>query len=201
MEGSYISLVDPRIEALHKKYIYLKHTMLEFDCIFSYEKDIEPLGELLPDFFKDLAKLYWEYIILNIAKLLDPYQQGQFTNLSLYALPEVLIKYNNESGATKVKEEIDNLKSNFGSEMNLRKKYLAHFDLGFAIGTEQFDTSTRFDEVVGFLDEILRLINESLRLINIGSYDGVVFYRDDYKGAKEFMEILKKEKFRRDSQK
>ena len=202
IKGS-VHLVDPRIEALGTKYKDLKHTMLEFDCIFSYDKEIEPLGELLPDFFKDLAKLYWEYVILNIAKLLDPYQQGggQFNNLSLYVLPEVLLDNDNKLEATKVKEEIDNLKSKFGSELKLRSKYLAHFDLGFAIGNEKFDTSTHFDEVMEFLDKMLELINKSLKLIGNVLFKGVVSYHDDYKGAKELMEILKKEKLRRDEQK
>lgn len=186
-------IIDTRIQKLLNTWFYLKTNVSEFEILFSDDKNIADLrGSLLPDFFENLQVLYWEHFLITIARLLDPHEQGNNVNLSLFTLVEILKKRENNQWKC-LNEKLIKLKEDNKDIINYRKKYLAHFDLKFATGEKPLNTSTHINEVHSFLDSMLEMLNLTLKYI--GEEPIVIggIYLARYIGAKEFMKILERE--------
>ena len=192
--------MDIRIKKLVDLYVHFKVRTFEFDRLFSDEERIVHLRDsLLPDFFQDLAELYWEHMFMTIAKLLDPYQQHKNTNLSLFALEAVLIEQDSPK-APELHSRLLHFRRKFETITYYRKKNLAHFDKDYSTGNREFDTSTHFDEVVDFLDEMIDLINFTLHALELPAESGLVMYPAHHAGARQLLEILEIEAQRREKE-
>ena len=170
--------------------------IMEFEVLFNEEKSTEELRNILPDFFLDLNELYWENILITIARLLDNHKQGQNLNLSLFALVEILKEHKNEKEKV-IKSKLVNLKEKHKDIINFRSKHLAHFDLDYSTGLKDFNSSTHIIQVHIFLDSMIDIINETLIAIGENPKSKVVIRPGQYRGAREFLMILKNEKHKR----
>ncbi len=188
-----------RIKKLIDLWVHFKFETLEFDLLFAEDHETAELREsLLPDFFIDINKLYWERILITIARLLDPYEQRRNFNLSLFALPAILKEQG--LGYEQLELEITNLKNEYQDIVEYRMKHLAHYDKSLSIGDRELGTSTHFDEVNSFLDKMLELINKTLVLLNLPKESGIVMYPAHHRGSQEFLNILREELNRRKSE-
>ncbi|MBK3518520.1 AbiU2 domain-containing protein [Carboxylicivirga marina] len=167
---------------------------MEFEVFFNDNESIRDLrDELLPDFFLDLYDFYWEDFLITIARLLDNHKQGQNLNLTLFTLVEVLKEKDKETFKD-VKNQLDNIKEKYKDIITYRRKCLAHYDLDYTTGTKDFGSSTHIDEVHAFLDSMLDIINRTLIALGENPKTNLVMYPGRYRGAKELLRILEKEK-------
>jgi hypothetical protein len=167
-----------------------KHKLIEFEASFPDKKEIIELREeFLPDFFDTLNEFYWNYFLITIARLLDPYKQGQNTNLTLYTLSN-LLKEDHKSEWKIVLKKTEELKSKYHTVIKYRRKNLAHFDLDYSIGNRQFKTSTHIDEVIYFFDQMLELINLTYEPLGFEKRVPVIIKKAKFKGGNELNRIL-----------
>jgi hypothetical protein len=133
--------------------------------------------------------MYWERFLIAIAKLLDPARQGNFNNLTLFTLPEILKEQNNSS-CSELLEDVQKVKTDFKNVITYRKKNLAHFDSDFTTGSKSFDSSTHLDDVHLFLDEMINIINKTLIFLGHEPKSKLVIYPGRFKGARALNQIL-----------
>lgn len=186
--------MDVRIKKILDNWVHFKTKVMEFEVLFSDDESIKDLrNDLLPDFFMELNDLYWENFLITIARLLDDHKQGQNINLTLFTLVEILKEQDKEEWK-EVENELNILKKKYKDIIYYRRKHLAHYDLNYTIGAKDFDTSTHIDEVHVFLNSMLEILNKTLNAIGEQQNSGLVIYPGRYLGAKELLQILKKEK-------
>lgn len=168
-----------------------KHKLLEFEQLFTENKEIEDLKEeLLPDFFDNLNQFYWNYFFMTIARLLDSHKQNQNTNLTLFTLSEIL-KENDKNEWRIVFDKTEKLKKKYNDIIKYRRKNLAHFDFEYSLGQKVFNTSTHIDEVNYFFDKMIELINLTNTIMELKEKSPVIMRRARYKGGIELIEILR----------
>lgn len=186
--------MDIRIKKIFDNWVHFKTNLMEFETLFSDDKNIKDLrNNMLPDFFMDLNDFYWENFHITIARLLDNHKQGQNLNLTLYTLVEIL-KEKDKEESEELEIKLNNLKKDYKNIINYRRKHLAHYDLDYTTGTKDFGTSTHIDEVHEFLESMLEIINYTLKAIGEPPKSGLVMYPGRYRGAREFLRILENEK-------
>ncbi len=191
--------MDIRIKKLIDLWVHFKFELHEFNFLFPEDEKTEELrNSLLPDFFNDINKLYWDHFLISIARLLDPYEQRKKINLSLFALAAVLKE--NSLDSKPVEIEIQKLRTEYQDIVNYRMKHLAHLNENHSVGKIEFGTSTHIDEVVTFLDKMLEIINQTLKALNLPQEAGIVMYPAHHKGSRELLNILKSEAERRNSE-
>jgi hypothetical protein len=183
--------LDLRIKKLYNNWIYFNFDVIEFEVIFSDNKEISELRQdTVPDFFMNLKDLYFEKFLMIIARLLDNDEQGKNNNLTLFTLPQIL-KENNKNEWTDLYDKVKNLKEYYSDIILYRRKHLGHYDLEYTLGTKEFNTSTHINEVHLFLDKSLSLINETLKILDSEQQNGLVIPEGRYKGARELIRLLK----------
>lgn len=164
--------------------------LIEFEKTFPENEDIEIIREeLLPDFFENLNELYWNYFFVTIAKLLDPHNQRQNTNLTLFTLPEIL-KSEKKDEWKIVLEKVQKIKEKHKDIIVYRSKKLAHFDFDYNTGQKEFNTSTHINEINDFFTEMLDLINLTLKILELPEYSPGIMKPARYRGADELNKIL-----------
>ncbi|MEQ8684612.1 MAG: hypothetical protein RIE86_04930 [Imperialibacter sp.] len=182
--------MDIRIKKLLDLWVHFKYTMQEFDFLFSDKPEIVELrASTAPDFFYNVNELYWNHILITIAKLLDPYEQGKNTNLSLFSLPAILTEHGVEN-ITDLSNQLNDLKEKYRPIINYRRKHLAHYDENYSTGRSEFNTCTGYNDVIIFLDEMLELINSTLGLLGLPKDYPLVMYRPHHYGARTLLELL-----------
>ncbi|WP_338358778.1 hypothetical protein [Yeosuana marina] len=178
------------IKKLFNIWLHTAWKLIEFEKTFPENEEIEMTREeLLPDFFDNLNELYWNYFFVTIAKLLDPHNQGQNKNLSLFTLPE-LLKSEKKIEWKIVSKKVQNIKEKYKSIIVYRSKKLAHFDFDYNTGKKEFNTSTHINEINDFFTEMLEVINLTLKILEIPEYSPGIMRPADYKGADELNKIL-----------
>jgi AbiU2 len=174
------------IDSLIQIWIKLKFQVMEFETFFPADDDIEKLrGDTIPDFFTNINELYWHYFLITIARLLDKSKH----NLTLFILPQILER--NGFDNKPLLKKISNLNHKFKDITFYRNKYLAHLDINYTTGIENFNTSTHIDDVNYFLEEMLSLIRETQELLSLEKFSGIVLYPGLYRGSCELIKILK----------
>jgi len=192
--------MDIRIKKIFDNWVHFKTRVMEFEILFSDEKNINEIrNDMLPDFFLDLNDFYWENFLITIARLLDNHKQGQNLNLTLYTLVEVLKEHDKEEWIV-LENKLNNLKKEYKDIINYRRKHLAHYDLDYTTGTKDFGTSTHINEVHNFLESMLENINLTLKAIDESPKSGLVMYPGRYRGARAFLRILENEKKLRETE-
>lgn len=178
------------IQKLEKIWINFKFQVVEFECLFPDDRDVEALREkTLPEFFWLVNELFWDTFLITIAKLLDKEEQGQNLNLTLYTLATTLEKKGIKE-YIQIKEKIDGLNERYKSVIIYRRKYLAHFDKDYTMGIRRLNSITHIDDVNKFLMETLSLINETKKLLSLEPFSGFFMYPAKYRGSKELLRIL-----------
>nr|WP_321222927.1 hypothetical protein [uncultured Psychroserpens sp.] len=178
------------IDKLFDAWFHSKHKLIEFDASFPDDKESEELKEeLLPDFCDTLIEFYWNHFFITIAKLLDPYTQGQNKNLSLFTLSD-LLKKSDKIEWENVLKKTEELKTKFLPVIKYRRKNLAHFDFDYTIGNTEFGTSTHIDEINYFFDKMLELINLTYEPLGFDIRVPAIIGRVGFKGGNEFNRIL-----------
>lgn len=190
--------MDIRIKRLINLWVHFKFEVFEFDFLFPEDEEVQEVrNSLLPDFFSDINKLYWDHILITIARLLDPYEQRKNFNLSIFALPAVLKEHSLDHKP--VEAQIQKLRAKHQDIIDYRMKHLAHLDEDHSVGRVEFGTSTHIDEVVTFLEEMLEIINQTLKALNLPQDNGILIYPAHHRGSRELLNILKSEAQRRKS--
>jgi len=185
-------MTDPKeiIKKLFNIWFHTAWKLVEFEKTFPENKEIEEVREeLLPDFFDNLNELYWNYFFVTIAKLLDPHNQGQNKNLTLFTLPE-LLKSEGEIEWKSIFKKVQNIKVKYKDIIVYRRKKLAHFDFDYNTGKKEFNTSTHINEINDFFTEMLELINITSKILELPEYSPGIVRPAKYRGADELNKIL-----------
>jgi hypothetical protein len=179
------------IDSLFNEWFHSKSLIIEFDKLFSKENLlIEIRRKFLEDFYFTIGELFWNYFLINMAKLLDPSSQRNFKNLSLFILVEILKNKNQITKSEELEQRLIILKEKNKNIINYRRKNLAHLDLNFSIGLEEFNSSTSIEELYSFYEEVLDIINYTLKELSLPIKSDIIINHGKHKGANELNKIL-----------
>jgi hypothetical protein len=151
--------------ALWQEHSWLHAKWHEFVVLFGTKPErIDLLNQAAPAFFRQVQDMFWEEIVLHIARLLDsPVSVGK-PNLSFRRLPLCI-------DAPDLKHDVDSLvkacldKGKFAKDW--RNRHLAHRDLERAIGETPeplaFASRQAVNEVMASMDAVLDAISQHYR--------------------------------------
>ncbi len=128
---------------LHNEVVWLHAKWLEYRKLYAKsEKRIALLNETAAFFFFTIEAVLRENILLHIARLTDPPEQGRFKNLTLLRLPKLVADKALADDLQKLVTE-SLVRCKFARD--LRDKRIAHIDFSIAINPEE--TSKRLPGV------------------------------------------------------
>ncbi len=177
------------IERLFNEWLHSKSLIIEFDNLFSEDNLlIQIRKKLLPDFYETIELLFWNFILTNISKLLENSKTFGKDNLSLAVLINILKKDNKNWKEAELK--LEKLRIKCSKIKQYRDKNLSHFDLGYSIGENEFNSSTSIEDLYLFYDEVLQIINFTLNELSLPPKSDVIINHGKHKGANELNRIL-----------
>ena len=107
--------------------------------------------------------MFWDQMILRLAKLTDPHKKGSDKNLSVYILQQ-LASENNWGFSNEINMFLDEVKDMSKPIRKYRSKLLVHQDLPIAmskVAAQAPDLIVTLDQV----DKVLTAIGEAINLI------------------------------------
>jgi hypothetical protein len=123
---------------LHDDFYLLQTKWQEYVQLFGQRETVDLLNAAAPDFFYLLDGVFWEDILLHVARLTDPAStglgRGQKQNLSFGALPALVP---DESLKDDLQPLITTATESAGFARDWRHRRLAHRDLPLAVGTAE----------------------------------------------------------------
>jgi hypothetical protein len=155
--------LDKSLDIIESQYLQL----LSFNgimCSFYSDKiSFNVLNAVAPTIFARIQMAIIEKIILGIAKLLDPSNQGRYRNITLNTLIDEI-----DSDKIELKhllnEKIKSLKESSVEIVDLRNKIVAHSDYARAGETTIVYKGAAYDQV----QEIISKISEFLGILRLG---------------------------------
>ena len=152
--------IPQEVEELRKDLIWARHYLNQYKkLILSGQKRIDKLNEVAPRFFRDLQMIYWDEMIICVAKLMDPHVQGSHKNLSLNILSK-LAQENQWAFQNEIDILVDEIIQKAKPIIKRRMKLTAHRDLPTAMGKAVLE-DVKIDEI----DDVLTLAGEALNII------------------------------------
>jgi len=161
--------VPEEIEELRKDLIWAKHYVNQYKKLFlNGEKRIDLLNETAPGFFRDIQRMFWNEMIISVARLMDPYEQGRqgkHKNLSLQILTK-LSKENKWTFEPEISDLINKARKLSEPAIARRMKRVAHRDLPTAM------KNVILDKVgINEIEEALSLAGQALNVVYLNLTD------------------------------
>jgi hypothetical protein len=180
---------------LRQEVIYLCRKWMEYVALFGTKPTrVQLMNATAPVFFRTVQDVFWDDMLLHIARLTDPSATGKFANLTLQNLPALV-------GDEKLKAKLEPLlksaldQSGFCREW--RNKLVAHRDLDVALNgiADQISGGTREQ-----VDKLIETLADILNAIELHFTEGQTHYRfDGYsQGARDLLFFLDDGKKRHD---
>ena len=125
--------IPPEIEILKNDLIWARHYYNQYKKLFMVSQiRIELLNKTAPEFFRLLQEMFWDQMILRLARLTNPHKRGSDENLSAFILLK-LDEENNWGFADEIAKFLKEAKDISVSIRKRRNKLVAHRDLPTAI--------------------------------------------------------------------
>ena len=123
--------LGPLYYALYNEVTWLHAKWLEYRKLYAQsEKRVDLLNDAAAFFFGVVQNVLWEDILLHIARLTDPPNQGGFDNLTLLRLPDAVA---DERMGQELRGLVQTCRDRSQFARQWRNKRLAHSDLSRAI--------------------------------------------------------------------
>ena len=187
--------LGPQYHALRQELIYLHRKWMEYVALFGTKPTrVQVMNATAPVFFRRVQDVFWDDMLLHIARLTDPSVTRKFSNLTLQNLPELIADEKLKAKvAALVKSAVD--ESAFCRDW--RNKLVAHRDLDTAINgaADQISGGSR-DQV----NKLLQTMDDVLNAVEFHFLDTQTDYKfDGYSGgAKDLLHRLDDGKKRND---
>ncbi|EAQ37535.1 hypothetical protein NB311A_04469 [Nitrobacter sp. Nb-311A] len=187
--------LGPQFHELRQEVIYLNRKWMEYITLFGTKPTrVQLMNATAPVFFRTVQDVFYDDMLLHIARLTDPSQMGKFSNLTFQNLSDLI---NDE----KLKAKVDPLLKSALEQSEFcrdwRNKLVAHRDLDVAInGTaDQINGGTREQ-----VNKIIATLSEILNAIELHLTEGSTHYTFDGHtgGAKDLLFFLDDGKRRHD---
>lgn len=144
--------VPIEIEELKNDLIWTKHYVNQYKQLFLYNKKrLALLNETGSTFFRVLQRMFWDEMIISVARLMDPHEQGKNKNLSLQIIIN-LAEENNWHFKSEISDLIGKARKESDAVIIHRMKRVAHRDLPTAkkevtidqVGIKEIENSLSF---------------------------------------------------------
>lgn len=177
--------VPAEVDEIKNDLIWTKHYINQYKKLFlQNDKRLSLLNKTAKGFFRDIQRMFWDEMIIGVARLMDPYEQGKNKNLSLQTLI-ALAKENNWEFESEISELV--LKARKLSEPVImhRMKRVAHRDLPTAMKKVSIDTFgiTELEDSLAFAGQALNVIYSNLtnstwswNLVPEHDVDALIYY-------------------------
>jgi hypothetical protein len=162
-------VLGPLYSALYDEVTWLHAKWLEYRKLFGQSPErVELLNASAPFFFFLVQDIFWDDVLLHIARLTDTPRRGAFENLSLLRLADAVP---DETVASEVRAltEIAVTKAEFARAY--RNKQLAHRDLTYALEqATPLSQGSRHDieEVLAAFSAVLNRLNREYLRSEVG---------------------------------
>lgn len=131
--------VPKEVDELKNDLIWTQHYINQYKKLFlQNEKRLNLLNKTARGFFRDLQRMFWDEMIISVARLMDPYEQGKNKNLSLQTLI-ALAKENNWEFEPEISELVYQARKLSEPVIMHRMKRVAHRDLPTALKKVSID--------------------------------------------------------------
>jgi hypothetical protein len=151
------------IDELKNDLVWAKHYVNQYKKLFlNGQKRIDFLNETAPGFFRDIQRMYWNEMVISVARLMDPYEQGRqgkYKNLSLQILTK-LAKENQWVFEPEITDLIDKARKISEPAIIQRMKRVAHRDLPTAMKRVTLDKVG-----INEIEEALSLAGKALNVV------------------------------------
>jgi hypothetical protein len=187
--------LGPQYHELRQEVIYLCRKWMEYVTLFGTKPSrIQLMNATAPVFFRTVQDVFWDDMLLHIARLTDPSETGKFSNLTLQNLPGLI---SDEKLKAKVEPVLKSALDQSGFCRDWRNKLVAHRDLDTAINGTAHQISGGSREQV---NELLKTIESILNTIELHFLDAQTHYRFDglSGGAKDLLYFVDDGKKRHD---
>lgn len=124
----------PLYHALHNEVSWIHAKWLEYRKLFAKsEERIDLLNETAGFFFRVVQDVLWDDVLLHIARLTDPAEQGRFQNLTLPRLAEA---FSDTEVGPELALSVDAVLSKAEFAREWRNRRIAHRDLPLALDSK-----------------------------------------------------------------
>ena len=178
--------VGPLYHALYKEVVWLHAKWLQYRQLYAQSPErITLLNEVSGFFFRVVQDVFWEDVLLHLARLTDPPKSVGKANLTLLRLPQAIIE---SSLAEEVHKLVEVAVSQSSFARDWRNRHLAHKDLALAldVGAEPLPGVGRQNvenALTAFRDVLNRLALHYLRetvvfehFIAVGDGEALVYH-------------------------
>jgi len=156
--------IPQEVEVLTNDFYWARHYYNEYKKLYTIsELRVQLLNEIAPSFFRLIQDMLWDQMILNLAKLTDPYKRGSNTNLSAHVLQKLATE-NHWSFAGEIGDllkEVDNVSK---SIRDRRNKLMGHRDLLTALSAGVVQDHA-LDVTLDQTEQVLDLIGKAINLV------------------------------------
>ena len=120
-------------EVYHKLWQELAHVhtrWYEYDALYGNEDQIELLNKTASSFFAIVQSMFWETVIMHIARMTDSPRTTGKDNLTIQRLPEVV---SDKALASEIQDLVDKAKESAAFCRDWRHRRFAHRDLDISL--------------------------------------------------------------------
>lgn len=152
------------IVELKNDLIWTRYYVDQYKKLFlQNEKRLDLLNNTAPSFFINIERMFWNDMIISVARLMDPYEQGKNKNLSLEILIKIA-KENNWSFESQISNLIEKAREKSKSVISHRMKQVAHRDLPTAMReiTVNQVRINEIEEALSFAEQALNVVYSNL---------------------------------------
>ena len=160
--------VPEEVDELNNDLIWTKHYVNQYKKLFlQNDKRLSLLNKTARGFFRDIQRMLWDEMIISVARLMDPYEQGKHRNLSLQTLI-VLAKENDWEFESEISDLVIKARKLSEPVIMHRMKRIAHRDLPTAMKKVSIDKLG-----IKELDDSLTLAGQALNVIYSNLTDSI----------------------------
>ncbi|KPM48969.1 AbiU2 domain-containing protein [Jiulongibacter sediminis] len=160
---------------LHNRLTTLHVIFEEFNILY-HEKNgnVGTINKYMPTMGLYLQNILWDYMLLEIAKFMDPPAslQKKNKNISLSSSLEFIEEPNLKK---KLEDKLKNLKTQTGYVKEKRNKSLSHFDFEYNTGIKKIHNTS-----IASIRETLRLFSEYLNEYHNFYFNSTFHYSGDF---------------------
>jgi hypothetical protein len=166
--------LGPQFHELRQEVIYISRKWMEYVALYGTKPSrIQLMNATAPVFFRTIQDVFWDDMLLHIARLTDPSETGKCSNLTLQNLPDLIA---DEKLKAKVAPLVKSALDQSGFCRDWRNKLVAHRDLDTAINGTADQISGGSREQV---DKLLKTMAEIMDAIELHFMEATTHYRFD----------------------